>query len=71
MTTQELIANELSALDESDLRELYRIIQNFMASKRHAAASSLMSKLKRIKIEAPPDFATNLDLYTSGEKSVQ
>ena len=71
MTTQELIAQELSALDENDLRELYTIIKDFMESKRHATPSSLMSKLKHTKIEAPPDFAANLDQYTSGEKSAQ
>jgi len=27
-----------------------------------------MSRLKGIKIEAPEDFAENLDLYLSGEK---
>ena len=32
---------------------------------------TLMSKLKRIKIDAPEDFAANLDLYLSGEKSVK
>jgi hypothetical protein len=31
---------------------------------------SLMSRLKRIKIDAPENFAANLDLYLSGEKSV-
>jgi hypothetical protein len=34
------------------------------------SAPSFMDKLKGIKIYAPPDFATNLDLYISGEKSV-
>ena len=28
-----------------------------------------MSNLKSIKIDAPEDFAANLDLYLSGEKS--
>jgi hypothetical protein len=37
-------------------------------SKKEAAAPSLMTKLKQIKIDAPTDFATNLDLYVSGEK---
>ena len=27
-----------------------------------------MSKLKQIKIDAPEDFAVNIDLYVSGEK---
>jgi len=30
-----------------------------------------MSKLKQIKIDAPEDFAANLDLYVSGKKGVE
>lgn len=34
------------------------------------AQPGIMSKLKRVKINAPADFASNLDLYLSGEKRV-
>jgi hypothetical protein len=30
-----------------------------------------MSKLKQIKIDAPEDFAVNIDLYVSGKKGVE
>ncbi len=30
-----------------------------------------MAKLKQVKIDGPEDFATNHDLYMSGEKRVQ
>jgi len=30
-----------------------------------------MSKLKKIKIDAPLDFAVNLDLYVGGKKVVE
>ncbi len=71
MTTKELIQAEIGPLDENDLNEIYSIIRRFIESKRHASHPSLMAKLKRVKIYAPPDFATNLDLYVSGEKCVQ
>ena len=71
MTTKELIVKELSTLDEKDLSEIYGIVKGFIESKRSASSASLMSKLKRIKINAPTDFATNLDLYTSGDKRVE
>ena len=71
MTTKELIVEEIGALNEKDLRELYNLIQKFAQSKRRASPPSLMSKLKRVKIDAPPDFAKTLDLYVSGEKSVR
>jgi len=32
--------------------------------------NSIFSRLKQIKISAPPDFAENLDDYLSGEKNV-
>jgi hypothetical protein len=34
------------------------------------ASSSLFSRLRQIKISAPPDFSENLDTYLNGEKSV-
>jgi hypothetical protein len=71
MTTKELIQAEIGTLSESDLNELYDMIKRFVEAKRRAGSMSLMSKLKRVKIYAPPDFATNLDLYMSGEKSVE
>ena len=71
MTTRELILSEMGALDENDLRELYNLIKRFAESKAHVSSPSLMSKLKQIRIDAPEDFATNLDLYTSGEKIAQ
>jgi hypothetical protein len=30
-----------------------------------------MATLRAIQIDAPPDFAANLDLYVSGEKHVE
>jgi len=69
MITKELIVKELGSLNENDLSELYRIIKGFIESKRRASPPSLMAKLKRVKIYAPTDFASNLDLYMSGDKS--
>lgn len=71
MTTKELIQAEIGTLNENDLNELYSMFKKFVESKRRASPSSLMARLKRIKIYAPTDFATNLDLYVSGEKRVQ
>lgn len=70
MTTKERIMAEIGALSEDDLNELISIIREFAETKRRAAPPTLMSRLKRIQIEAPEDFATHLDLYVSGEKRV-
>jgi hypothetical protein len=46
-------------------------IKQFIQSKRPAKPRSLMATLRGIQIDAPPDFAANLDLYVSGEKRAE
>ena len=70
MTTIELIQAEISNIPEERLGELYGLIREFAASKPVSARPGIMAKLREVRIEAPVDFATNLDLYLSGEKSV-
>jgi hypothetical protein len=69
MTTLELIQAEIGRIPEESLAELYGVIQNFAASKAASPRPSIMAKLQEVRIEAPADFAANLDLYLSGEKS--
>jgi hypothetical protein len=71
MSTKELIQAELDALSDEDLEALYTVIKQFMESKRHAKPRSLMATLRDIQIDAPPDFAANLDQYVSGEKRAE
>lgn len=70
MTLKELIKAEVDGLPEERLDELYGLIQHFKVEmpEPQKARPSLMSRLKRVKIDAPEDFAANLDLYLSGEK---
>jgi len=70
MTTLELIQSELVKLPEEKLDELYRVIRDFAASQAPVRNGGIMTKLRQIRIEAPADFAANLDRYLSGEKSV-
>jgi hypothetical protein len=70
MTTKELIEAEIEHLDEEQLDELYRVVQELAQSKKPASVPSLMARLKQVRIEAPEDFAVNFDLYASGEKRV-
>ena len=70
MSTKELIKEKIETMDESQLNELYPIVKQ-MAEAKEAAPQSFMAKIRSIpKIQAPEDFATNLDLYMSGEKHV-
>lgn len=71
MTLKELIKAEVDEVSEERLDELYSLVQQFKeVPGPREGRPSLMSRLKRIKIDAPEDFAANLDLYLSGEKSV-
>lgn len=69
MTTKELIYEAIERVDEERLDELYALIRRFSQPKK-AEKPGFLNRLSRIQIDAPEDFAANLDLYTSGEKSV-
>ncbi len=73
MTTKERVVAQLNKLGEDEMNHLLKIVEH-MAQKEPQAEvprkPGLLSKLKQIKIEAPEDFASNLDSYTSGEKRI-
>lgn len=60
MTTKELINSEIEKLSEDELKKVYRVVRSLAESKASEQKPSFMSRLKRIQIEAPEDFATNL-----------
>jgi len=66
MTVKEMIQAEINAMSGEELQELYGVVQKFTQAKRKQNKQSLMAQLKRIKIEAPEDFAVNHDLYIRG-----
>jgi hypothetical protein len=68
MTTRELIQAEIANVPEEKLDDLYRLIKHF-ATAEASVSGSIMTKLRKIRIDAPADFAANLDLYLSGEKN--
>lgn len=71
MITKEEIKSEVEKVPEERLAELYRIVKSFTQSKAASSQPSLMSKLRRIRISAPPDFSENIDLYLTGEKTIE
>lgn len=70
MSTRELIRTEIDHIPDDKLGELYRLIQCFQEAHATPQKPGILAKLRAISIEAPPDFAANLDLYLSGEKRV-
>jgi hypothetical protein len=72
VTIKELIYEEISKIEEDNLDELYEFVKRFANTKSATKPKSgILSKLKHIKIQAPVDFAANIDLYMSGEKSIE
>ena len=69
---QPRLAAEISfgKIPEERLGELYALVRSFVASKAGSPGPGIMAKLREVRIEGPADFAANLDLYLSGEKSV-
>lgn len=71
MTKKELLWTEIEKLDDEELDELFNLIQGWAQARQETKSNSLMSRLKKIKIDGPRDFAVNHDLYSSGEKSAK
>lgn len=68
MTTRELIQSEIARIPEESLGELYGLVRSFAETKATSPPSGIMARLREVRIEAPADFAANLDIYLSGEK---
>jgi hypothetical protein len=61
----------IRCLRQLGFRGPYALIKQFIQSRRPAKPRSLIATLRDIQIDAPPDFAANLDLYVSGEKRAE
>lgn len=60
MTTKELITSEIEKLSEEELKKVFGMLKSLAESKAGEQKPSFMSRLKRIQIDAPEDFAANL-----------
>jgi hypothetical protein len=68
MTIREEIVEKIQQIPENRRPEVFEIIKKIDEEEKKP---SLMEQLRAIKIQAPADFAENLDLYMSGEKSFE
>lgn len=67
MTVREEIIAKVQNLPENVLPEIYEFVEKISEKE---SKPSLMERLRQIKIQAPPDFSRNIDLYMSGEKQI-
>jgi hypothetical protein len=70
MTIKQLIQTEIDQIPEEELDELYQLIKDFTAQK-HSSKKGILSKIKQIKIQAPPDFSVNFDNYLYNQRDEQ
>lgn len=72
MSTKERILAIIDTVSEDRIDALYDVVNEFAVTQAGSHAPGIMAKLRSIKkIQAPVDFATNLDQYTNGEKRVE
>ena len=60
MVTKELLKSEIDNVTEEGLEQ----------PTNKTSEESLMSKLRRISIDGPPDLSENIDAYLNGEKEL-
>ncbi|HYV25761.1 MAG TPA: hypothetical protein VE969_11045 [Pyrinomonadaceae bacterium] len=70
MISKELIKAEIERVPDERLDVLYSVVKEFARPATANGGPSLMSKLREISIDGPEDFAENIDLYLSGEKTI-
>jgi len=68
MTVREEIIAKVQNLPENVLPEIYEFVEKIVEKEEKPG---LLRRLQKIKIEGPPDFAENFDLYANGEKSIE
>ena len=70
MISKETIKSEIEKVPPERLEELYQIVRSFAVPEVRKANQSFMSRLRKIQIDGPEDFAANIDLYLTGEKPI-
>jgi len=71
MISKEAVKSEIEKVPPERLEELYQVVKSFTESQPCKQKKSFMSRLREIQINGPEDFAANIDLYLSGEKTVE
>ncbi len=65
MTIREQLIAKVQDLPDRVLPEVFEIVEEIEEKEKRP---SLMQRLREIKIDGPPDFSRNIDLYLNGEK---
>ncbi len=68
MNIREEIVAKVQNLPESVLPQVFDFVEKL---EKEDEKPGLLKRLQKIKIQGPPDFAENFDLYANGEKSIE
>lgn len=70
--TKEQIKAEIDQMPVDKLDTLHRFIKELSSTREipKMTGETFMEKMRKIKIDAPPDFSRNIDLYLNGEKTL-
>ncbi|MBI5475097.1 MAG: hypothetical protein HY961_22360 [Ignavibacteriae bacterium] len=69
--TKEKVKAEIDNVPERHLEELLHIIKRFEAREDTSGAKDILESLSEIKIQGPEDFSENIDLYLTGERTIE
>lgn len=70
MTTKELLKSQIDGLDDQSADTVLQFVRQLAALQPRPLQGDLLTRLQEVRIQGPPDFAANLDLYLNGEQSV-
>jgi len=68
IVTKETIKEEVEKVPKERLNELYEVIKDFSQPKKKKSKEEFLENLQQIRIDAPADFAANIDEYLYGGK---
>ncbi len=68
IVTKEIIKEEVEKVPKERLNELYEVVKDFSRPKKKKSKEEFLADLQKIRINAPPDFASNIDDYLYGGK---
>ena len=70
--TKEDIKQEIEKVPDEKLETLYKYVKDLTKIKpKKQSKESFMAKMQKIRINAPSDFATNIDEYLYEEKTIE
>lgn len=72
IVTKEIIKEEVEKVPDEKLETLYKYVKDLTEIEpKKQSKESFIAKMQKIRINAPPDFATNIDEYLYGEKTIE